>query len=324
MTLVLSYANPEFTLQVSDRLVTQGTMRRDPTANKSIVLVTRNALVSLGYSGLAVVDKGGGKERVTDQWLVEQLVGHEVDPSISIGGPRYNFDLGYALKALCDALDSSRFFRGKHQIEIAFCGFQWKLRKLALHLSGTIQHTGSRYVAKQDVHRTSEGLRLELSMAPDTGLIDGKQLLDELYELGPDTDAAEALLVDTMTSGARESRVVGADCLSVLIKDARVRVRYHGTRPPVGPAGTPGTPTPWIVSPLGIHAPTVTVSGGVRIGGLHVEVDAPPLDHESFVLKRSINPATGRVRTTAIIGATQMLRRPWGPHVDVPPPPLDD
>lgn len=45
----------------------------DPEANKTIVYVARDAIVSIGYTGRAYLEG-----RPTDQWIAEQLIGEEV------------------------------------------------------------------------------------------------------------------------------------------------------------------------------------------------------------------------------------------------------
>ena len=81
MTLVLSYARGAYALQVSDRLVTDVASHEalDPNANKAIVFLASNALVSIAFAGRAVMHfRQGERERATDHWLVEQLIGQEV------------------------------------------------------------------------------------------------------------------------------------------------------------------------------------------------------------------------------------------------------
>ncbi len=56
MTLILSLASSWFTLQVSDRLVTQAGKQFDPIANKNILYIGPDGIISLGYTGLAYLD----------------------------------------------------------------------------------------------------------------------------------------------------------------------------------------------------------------------------------------------------------------------------
>jgi hypothetical protein len=49
MTLILTYASARYVLQVTDRLVTQGGKIFDPLANKNLIYVARDAIVTVGY-----------------------------------------------------------------------------------------------------------------------------------------------------------------------------------------------------------------------------------------------------------------------------------
>jgi len=70
MTLILGQASRDYVLQVTDRLVTKGNRPFDPLANKNIVYCARNALVAIGFTGIAFLG-----DIPTDQWIVEQLTG---------------------------------------------------------------------------------------------------------------------------------------------------------------------------------------------------------------------------------------------------------
>jgi hypothetical protein len=63
VTIILSVVTAEYAVQVSDRLLTQEVPNRagtpirydpwDPTANKSVVVLGRDGLFTMGYSGPA-------------------------------------------------------------------------------------------------------------------------------------------------------------------------------------------------------------------------------------------------------------------------------
>lgn len=77
MTLILTLVTPSQVLQVSDRLVTRGTSRFDEFANKNVIFLAKNALVTIGYSGLAYLDGVP-----TDHWLAEQIVDETLNAAI--------------------------------------------------------------------------------------------------------------------------------------------------------------------------------------------------------------------------------------------------
>jgi len=78
MTLHISTLSAMVACQVSDRLLTQsrgGTVANwDVNANKNIVLLARDALLTVGYSGIAHI---AGRD--TDRWLLESMLGVDLD-----------------------------------------------------------------------------------------------------------------------------------------------------------------------------------------------------------------------------------------------------
>ena len=68
MTLNVTLANHRFVIQVSDRRLTVGGCPFDDDANKAAILVCRNAVMSITYTGL-----GYFGELPVDDWIVELL-----------------------------------------------------------------------------------------------------------------------------------------------------------------------------------------------------------------------------------------------------------
>src|SRR4029453_7804868 len=68
MTLVLTRTSLRSALMVTDRKVTKD--GADPYANKNVLFADRNAVVAIGYTGLAYVGT-----IPTDRWLAQTLTG---------------------------------------------------------------------------------------------------------------------------------------------------------------------------------------------------------------------------------------------------------
>src|SRR5208337_1465023 len=120
MSIVLTAACRLFTMQVSDRLITEirpadratnqpGASRPfDALSNKSIVFRAQNAIVSMAYVGSAYLD---GKP--TDEWIAEQLWGEPLTDrtpdgrvGMRFGGILRSHDIGFSMKALQMSLSS--------------------------------------------------------------------------------------------------------------------------------------------------------------------------------------------------------------------------
>ncbi len=69
MTIIIGYTNHLFSVLVADRLTTIGGVANNTHANKVIVSRFRDGWLSLGYTGLAIID-----QRPTDDWLMSLTV----------------------------------------------------------------------------------------------------------------------------------------------------------------------------------------------------------------------------------------------------------
>jgi hypothetical protein len=269
VTLVLSYARGAYAVQVSDRLVTDVDSHQtlDPKANKAIVFRASNALVSMAFAGRAVMHfRQRERERATDHWLVEQLIGQGVNQALNGGLRPYRCDLGCALKALCESLDASAACH-LQPIEVAICGFQWNKRQRWQHVWGEIKrHDDGSYHIGLRVHRAREGVVHALTVMPDWGSLDRHALLRRLQDT--DAEGAEAILVESLRSASvvAEPKVIGGDCMAVVLDGGPVRIRYHSSKATGEHVSPPGTPMPWIVTPGMVAAPFRAHSSEITIG----------------------------------------------------------
>jgi hypothetical protein len=106
MTLILTSVSWAGVLQVTDRLVTQSIGGRnlpfDPASNKNLVLIARDGVATIAYTGLSFLD--AGKRVHTDQGIAETIVGRslsdgpEGQPAMLQGGGGRGWpDLGQAI-----------------------------------------------------------------------------------------------------------------------------------------------------------------------------------------------------------------------------------
>ncbi len=147
MTLHLTYLAPRFVLQVSDRLVTRGGSPHDPLANKNLLVMLRDAVVTVGYAGLAYLDGVP-----TDQWLGERLWGEPFPPGpepgrvpmFIAGGTGRRPDIGYARRKLQTELEAAfrrlPASRRSEPLIIVVAGWQWN-RKVQRPISLVIRNS---------------------------------------------------------------------------------------------------------------------------------------------------------------------------------------
>jgi hypothetical protein len=222
MTLILAQVGSRWVVQVSDRLVSRvgdGTARpHDSDANKVVILVCKNGIVTIAYTGLSYIHGVP-----TDRWIAELLRGHKPKefqgrPALQeVGrGPRANLDVGRQLLDLAGALThlAARHPHWKQApIQLLVTGWQWNrqglCRPVGLKLS---QDSTGAYVVERTVRNQPER-QYRLFCVPDGHLAQ--------HELGScarslasmDPWGAERALVDAIQTVALRSAVVGTSAL---------------------------------------------------------------------------------------------------------------
>jgi hypothetical protein len=296
MTLVLSQASWRFAVQVGDRLVTRKARPFDPFANKNVLYLGPDALISFGYTGPAYL-----AGLPTDQWLVETLTGYSYPRDARPGsfrlGPLPSWrPLGLVLQTLSAELDAifaqeptrrrtlAMFF------ELVGTGWQWGRRRrprpVLFGIAKKQQATTTR------LWRASRhfGRQYVFAATPDSNadLLDSEALLDRWRQIRS-IDEAELLFVGGIRDVAARSPYVGRDCVSIALPPPRyrtARIRFlalEHTEAAVRSSGRPGAErrigvafSPWIVGPGAVWAPSI-LSGSwtVALGGFDVHLEAP-------------------------------------------------
>jgi hypothetical protein len=272
MTSVLGLSSYHFTAMVSDRLVTLVDQRsgryrddHDPLANKTLVLLTTDAIVSIGYCGSAYVD---GKP--TDNWIAETsaagggLLGADGSPSM-FGGKR---TCKLRLHQICNRLRRGLAqARGGLGVTIMMVG--WRVRRhrcTPIHLvfgasarlaplAGLTMRPAWPYEA-----------RFGFIGAP----ISGKEMQAALSEVPSnvliDRNGAIEFLTKLVRSKAGIEKTVGSHTMSVTIphpRERRVVCSFDPLEAHYREAAMDGRKSrllvaysPWIITPGSFHAPT--------------------------------------------------------------------
>jgi hypothetical protein len=295
MTLHLTLATAQYVLQVSDRLTSldPGKRRWDPLANKNVIYIARDGLISVGYTGAAYV---GGLP--TDTWIAQTLRGDSLAPQggrhASVFRDPPNFlDVGQAVMLLQAELE--RHFRGlrsrqpKPFLWLTISGWQWKRRRLRpvnwlLLNDPAMPEVYARRM--QDRYWGWERGNFYIQALPPI-LSDGDKVrLAKL--LGPMINQpmeCEKTLVGVIRSFADGSpNTIGRNCMSVYIGRpdlAPTYIRYHPLQAFTidlrQEQAIPAAFCPWVLVGRVAHAPSVILSTGVIEGGrCAIVLEAPP------------------------------------------------
>lgn len=300
MTLILTKVDRGSVIQVTDRLTSQHIGEQvvpfDRQSNKNVILLTRNGILTLAYTGLAFIG-----QKPTDQWIAEELNGEAV-PLGRSGAPatvafrhppRRLPEIGQAAALLRDHLEFAstqpRSELQRNPVTIVLAGWLWYRRKHPRPTAGYVtREAGGPYSIRWVTRHF--GRRFWFSSCP-TGHLSTDQhrgIQVGLRDKGP--VEAEQWLVEHIRTAAARFDGIGSNSISITISPphvGHVLVRYRSPSPtlatPVGvgmPTQVPVAFTPWLVSPGLIHAPSVMGGAGaetVHLGNWQVRFEAPEL-----------------------------------------------
>ena len=309
MTLILTALNYGGVVQVVDRLLTRSTpaglQRFDPNANKTIVLATRDALLSIAYTGLAFLEGVP-----TDEWLVRTIThkpiargSDNVRPAtISFVDSATWPDLGLVVNRLSDGL-ALAFTRLNppdwREMPLTIIAAGWLLyrRRVPRPVAVTIAKAkGIAPVVTQWMPRYI-GRRTYLAALPFGQMpkSEHSELLRQVAEVP--MDQAEPILVKGLRSVSAREGTVGDQVTCVTISPPQygsARVRYDSLKPDFARVTIRGRDlkvpvafTPWILTPGMIEAPSI-VSGPTtsqrQVGPWTLDLGGGPSDEESGLL----------------------------------------
>lgn len=280
MTLILTLLSPTWVFQVSDRLVTRTSdqERFDVSANKTVIYHARNALVTIGCSGPAYLD-----HVPTDRWIAEKLWGeplgapNDLELPLRMSISPQLFDIGQAVQLLVTELTKTYTTqRLKVPISLVIAGWQWKIRNeddcrpICYEIFSTppspcnlTWHSLPRYWHTPSAECREDRMQACLRWTPPGWGIMQKTEVAALMERLASTQEAKAMLgelVKAVQNKAATTRVVGADCLIVILQHPRRRIveaTYEGEAYHYGSVGTESGSTitfpvgyaPWVIGP---------------------------------------------------------------------------
>lgn len=327
MTLHITQVSARYILQLSDRLISGGI--QDPIANKNIIYWSRDAIVTIGYAGVAYGLSRSNPDLPTDEWIVEKLRGIPIPrieedgrPWASSGGliPRWH-DIGESLeilrKELQDVFKKSFSFR-RHSFSLTIAGWQGFrcrvkgkgiraiYRRVRPVIADLTKREGQTNVVLDRVGRywylPNQWTVID---SPHGYLLSAErsELRRRLRRGIP--DESESVMAKTVVAVAsRCPAQVGPHCISILLPPpgaAPIRVRFIPDMPHlvvVTKAGVekeyPVTFSPWIVGPFSLWAPSVMKGRcSMQMGPFLINIESPSPDADSFYFLRSMQRPPG-------------------------------
>lgn len=295
MTLILGVVGQRVAHQVGDRLVVveRGKKRstHDPLSNKQVVVMAPDAIVVMGYTGLAYLG-----DRPTDDVIAEAVVGRPLGRGIQYPG---SISPIYAVAdRIAERLDSAVANTARFGVEVVINGLKQGRRRRIEPLLWRITKRPGAEVKIARAEETPFDWRTQF-IVDGIGDIDGAEVgrmrraIKALEEQGDQRrDAITRLLVETARRTSEHKSTVGADCMVVrLWRDADKAIAEVEYRPVTRervtvergvdrPFSFPAAYSPWFIAPGSIYSPAIVKGGGWITGNIEFRILVPDAREE--------------------------------------------
>jgi hypothetical protein len=303
MTLIISIVSKYQVIQISDRLVSKSYVKFDELSNKSIVFYALNGILAISYTGHAFIGK-----TPTDQWLSEILIGRSFSfeqkpPAMSFGKSKF-VHIGPAITILKESLSKKVFSDLDPELRqnwinspfyLSIAGWLWGKKRFRPFIGWLEKLSGSKdFVFKCPPRHSIFGNKFIVSTFPPSNMPreTSDYLINELSN--KPISKAEETIVDTIQNISKFNKVVGEDCMSILIpppplaQTHPLRVKYISHRKAVVELKKEMNKqlirvsfTPWLIGPRSFSSPSIVSGGGTEFGlGLYKVIIDTPQDHQ--------------------------------------------
>lgn len=292
MTLIIGFVSRHGVWQVSDRLVTEQATGRvfDAFANKTVLYICLDAIVAIGYTGVAFI-----RDRPTDEWIAEQLIGRKIDTRLGIGmgASVERRNIISALELLRTGLDVELYRIGKPQFGLLVTGWKWAHRKskMPTPFIAEMKWAGGHLTTAIPPRYWWYWQRGGLVWCPDLNMPAGspEEVMANIKKCRTVPCISNAL-VDAVRLIAKTNNTVGENCMTISLpppQNVRAEIEFvpqaehsgvikNRVTGEVRKGPFPVAYSPWIVGPAFVSPPAVMVNGwNFFIGPWHVSVNAP-------------------------------------------------
>lgn len=294
-------------MQVADRLVTTDGKKFDPASNKSLIYLAKNAIVTIGYSGLAYLDG-----IPTDEWIARTLWGEDLprrDDGRAVGhtfGGGQSTDIGRAIERVRsgseNALRKDRTPLKARFLQIVLAGWQWRrmgsrtVWRPILHVISSERQNGQIRCDVDSLARYwhyERGLRdgklrppfmiLPIPVTTDNPTPYMSELITRLEPVAYLPDTSRQTLVKEIRTQAASVPTIGKDCMCIYVpppSDSVVEVEYiaAGWEPSISARDKiySASYSPWIIGRATLHAPSIILGmQEAQIGPFVVRLRGP-------------------------------------------------
>ena len=265
MTLILSHVARYGVIHVSDRLLTlRGTNASfDAHSNKALLYLCTDAIVAIGYTGIAYVG-----DSPADVWIAHQLIGKEFEEPSHFGLPLQSEprNIVSAVELLRTRLESEMRRTSAAEFGILVTGWKWPQRKKpkrAEPFVATVRWNGD-HMATETLPRYWRYVRgRDELLACIPANIEHHRAEEVMKSLNQCSDSVSMrnILIETIRSISGENATVGPDCMSIMLTPpnlllAEIEFVFSGSGLSHGEVYAP-----WVITPGYVHAPSILFGG---------------------------------------------------------------
>lgn len=298
--------------QISRKVSGQKFSTVDDESNKVVIVLTKDALLSIAYTGIAVAHSTWMDCIIAKCLAHRNLPDAMIQPGIPYLARPAHIVIEELATNLNGKLNSDEIARG-YDLTLSIVGFhlsgkrtplEWELKR------GKTQENGNRYFDVK-MHSLGKFLRenpkgLRIGMFGDHG----ETIENGMAELGKtegfDHDDVEIYVKDLVRKRAVETKTVSSECIAVQIDlrkpDGQVQVTFY-------PDKTGPLLSPWVLTPRLVCAPTIESSSNFPISecGNYVVGGFSDVNTNLNVLCRL--PVEFREKNSSLIGFKSQERK---------------
>ena len=265
MTLILAHVARYGVIHVSDRLVTErGTARPfDAFSNKALLYLCADAIVAIGYTGLAYIG-----DSPTDVWIANQLVGKQLQEYSGFGQPMQTErrTIVSAVEMLRSQLESEMRRTPTLEFGLLITGWKWAQRRKPKYpdpFVAVVEWDGDHMITETLPRYWwyERGRDEVLARIPTSnmGHAQAVQVMKRVNRCSDDVSIRN-ILVETVRSISTENASVGADCMSIMLPPPHLHLAeiefIVGSSDPFHEVYSP-----WVITPGYVHMPSILFGG---------------------------------------------------------------
>ena len=267
MTLILAHAAPYGVIHVSDRLITELGTRQpfDASSNKALLYICSDAIVAIGYTGLAYIG-----ESPTDSWIASQLAGKPIPKHKGFGQAMQceRRNIVSAIEMLRSRFEPEIRRSRTSEFGLLIAGWKWGLRRRPQRLRPFMvvvawdgKKMNSTPLPRYWSYKRGRDEALARIPRSNMAYAQAEEVMKKVNRCS-DSVSMRNIPVETIRSISTKNATVGADCMSIMLPEPQLlRADIEFIMGSSGDSDGGPVYSPWVIAPDYVHEPSVLFGG---------------------------------------------------------------